>query len=50
MKIIKSDGNKDTKHNTKLEKFRRKLNLNLPSLYGGELVAEVEYVEGNVIV
>jgi len=41
METIKSITKKD-KHNTKQMKYRRKLNLVLPYLYGGELTAEVE--------
>jgi len=41
METIKSTTKKD-KHNTKQIKYRRKLNLVLPYLYGGELTAEVE--------
>ena len=38
METIKSNHKKD-KHNTKQIKYRRKLNLVLPYLYGGELAA-----------
>ena len=39
METIKSTTKKKDKHNTKQSKYRRKLNLALPYLYGGELTA-----------
>jgi hypothetical protein len=41
MKITKSNTKKD-EHNTKQIKYRRKLNLILPHLYGEELTTLVE--------
>jgi hypothetical protein len=44
MKITKSNTKKD-EQNTKQIKYRRKLNLILPHLYGGELTTSIERVE-----
>jgi hypothetical protein len=41
IKITKSNTKRD-EHNTKQIKYRRKLNLILPYLYGGELTASEE--------
>jgi hypothetical protein len=48
MKITKSNTKKDG-HNTKQIKYRRKLNLILPHLHGGELMTCMEGGEEGVL-